>query len=138
PLRLPYNENPYIDFVYTLPGAGYNLDIDIQPTGTGSLVDASSKTFLLNWQATLKQKERNVKSEREKATIFFKEANGGVDHLSESKDDKETIEEALSWIAFKQHFFSAVLTSKEGFRNTDIAVTYLTQDDVVKDYKATS
>lgn len=137
-MRLPYNENQYIDFIYTLAGEGYNLDFDIQTTGIGNLVDVNSKKILLNWQATLKQKERNVKSEREKATIFFKEANGGVDHLSESKDDKETIEEALSWIAFKQHFFSAVLTSKEGFRNTDIAVTYLTQDDVVKDYKATS
>ncbi|MGO3653662.1 MAG: membrane protein insertase YidC, partial [Sphingobacterium sp.] len=73
-----------------------------------------------------------------KSTIFFKEAEGGVDHLSESSDDSETVEEKLSWIAFKQHFFSAVLTSNEGFNNTDLAVTYLTQDSVVKDYRVTS
>lgn len=137
-MRLTYDDGRYIDYIYTLAGNGYNLQFDIQTVGIGSLVDVSSKKLLLNWQTTLLKKERNVKSEREKSTIFFKEAEGGVDHLSESSDDSETVEEKLSWIAFKQHFFSAVLTSNEGFNNTDLAVTYLTQDSVVKDYRVTS
>jgi YidC/Oxa1 family membrane protein insertase len=135
-MRLSYAPDKYIDYIYTLAGNNYNVQFDIKTVGIGNLVDVSSKKMLLNWETTLKQKERNAKSEREKSTIFYKEADGSVDHLSESSDEKETIEEKVSWIAFKQHFFSTVLTSKEGFNNPELAVTFITQDSVVKNYRA--
>ncbi|WP_156305941.1 membrane protein insertase YidC [Sphingobacterium endophyticum] len=135
-MRLSYAADKYIDYIYTLKGNDYNVQFDIKTVGIGSLVDVSSKKMLLNWETTLKQKERNAKSEREKSTIFYKEVDGGVDHLSESGDEKEIIEEKVSWIAFKQHFFSSVLTSKEGLNNPELAITFLTQDSVVKNYKA--
>ncbi|MGO3655520.1 MAG: membrane protein insertase YidC, partial [Sphingobacterium sp.] len=69
-MRLTYDDGRYIDYIYTLAGNGYNLQFDIQTVGIGSLVDVSSKKLLLNWQTTLLKKERNVKSEREKSTIF--------------------------------------------------------------------
>jgi YidC/Oxa1 family membrane protein insertase len=135
-MRLSYAPDKYIDYIYTLAGNNYNVQFDIKTVGIGNLVDVSSKKMLLNWETTLKQKERNAKSEREKSTIFYKEADGSVDHLSESSDEKETIEEKVSWIAFKQHFFSTVLTSKEGFNNPELAVTFITQDSIVKNYRA--
>ncbi len=135
-MRLSYAPDKYIDYIYTLAGNNYNVQFDIKTVGIGNLVDVSSKKMLLNWETTLKQKERNAKSEREKSTIFYKEADGSVDHLSESSDEKEIIEEKVSWIAFKQHFFSTVLTSKEGFNNPELAVTFITQDSVVKNYRA--
>ena len=135
-MRLSYAHDKYIDYIYTLAGNNYNVQFDIKTVGIGNLVDVSSKKMLLNWETTLKQKERNAKSEREKSTIFYKEADGSVDHLSESSDEKEIIEEKVSWIAFKQHFFSTVLTSKEGFNNPELAVTFITQDSIVKNYRA--
>ncbi|MCT1532159.1 membrane protein insertase YidC [Sphingobacterium daejeonense] len=135
-MRLSYAPDKYIDYIYTLAGNNYNVQFDIKTVGIGNLVDVSSKKMLLNWETTLKQKERNAKSEREKSTIFYKEADGSVDHLSESSDEKEIIEEKVSWIAFKQHFFSTVLTSKEGFNNPELAVTFITQDSIVKNYRA--
>ena len=135
-MRLSYAPDKYIDYIYTLAGNNYNVQFDIKTVGIGNLVDVSSKKMLLNWETTLKQKERNAKSELEKSTIFYKEADGSVDHLSESSDEKEIIEEKVAWIAFKQHFFSTVLTSKEGFNNPELAVTFITQDSVVKNYRA--
>ncbi len=134
-MRLSYSPDKYIDYIYTLKGNDYNVQFDIKTVGIGELVDVSSKKMLLNWETTLLQKERNAKSEREKSTIFYKEADGSVDHLSESKDEKETIEKKVSWVAFKQHFFSTVLTSKDGFNNPELAVTFITQDSVVKNYR---
>src|SRR5690606_37230130 len=85
---------------------------------------------------TLLQKELNVKSERQKSTVFYKELAGSVDNLSESSDDEEEIEEKLQWIAFKQHFFSAILTSEQALNNTALAVTTDPSEQVVKHYKA--
>ena len=137
-MRLSYAADKYIDYIYTLKGNDYNVQFDIKTVGIGSLVDVNSNKVLLNWETTLLQKERNVKSEREKSAIFYREDDGSVDHLSESSDDEEKIEKKLSWIAFKQHFFSSILTSKEGFVNADLKSTLITQDSVVKHYRATT
>ena len=137
-MRLSYAADKYIDYIYTLKGNDYNVQFDIKTVGIGSLVDVSSNKMLLNWETTLMQKERNVKSEREKSGIFYKEVDGSVDHLSETSDDEEKVEKKVSWIAFKQHFFSSILTSKEGFVNADLKSTLITQDSVVKHYRAST
>lgn len=137
-MRLSYAPDKYIDYVYTLKGNDYNVQFDIKTVGISTLLDVNSKKALLNWETTLTQKERNVKSEREKSSIFYKEVDGDVDHLSETSDDDEVIENKLAWIAFKQHFFSSILTSKEGFTNAELKSTFMTTDGVVKNYRATS
>src|SRR5690606_17862539 len=90
----------------------------------------------LHWETRLLQKELNAKSEREKSTIFYKEANGDIDHLSETSDDKEELENKLNWIAFKQHFFSSVLSSKQPLGNAALAVNFDTDEKIVKHYSA--
>ena len=53
-------------------------------------------------------------------------------------DDKEKIEDKLSWIAFKQHFFSAALTSSQPLNNTELNVAFDSNDGVIKHYKASA
>ncbi len=137
-LRLAYSADKYIDYIYTLAGNNYNLKLDVRAVGMKDLIDVKTKSILLNWETTLLQKEKNAKSEREKSTIFYKTTEGNVDHLSETSDDDEAVEEKLNWIAFKQHFFSAILTSTEGFSNSNLKSTFLTEDGVVKHYKASA
>ena len=137
-LRLNYSADKYIDYIYTLAGNDYNLKLDVNAVGMKDVMDVKSTSMLLNWETTLLQKERNLKSEREKSTIFYKDEEGSVDHLSETSDDNEKLEKKLNWIGFKQHFFSTVLTSKEGLTNADLTSTLLTQDGAVKHYKATA
>jgi len=137
-LRLNYSADKYIDYIYSLAANDYNLKLDIRAVGMKDLIDVKTKSILLNWETTLLQKEKNAKSEREKSTIFYKTVEGEVDYLSETSDDEEAIEEKLNWIGFKQHFFSAILTSTEGLSNSNLKSTFLTEDGVVKHYKATA
>ncbi|MGV6945116.1 membrane protein insertase YidC [Sphingobacterium kyonggiense] len=137
-MRLSYAADKYIDYIYTLAGNDYNLKLDVKAVGLNDLMDVKSQTVLLNWQSTLLQKERNVKSEREKSAIYYRDEEGSVDHLSETSDKEETLEKKVNWIGFKQHFFSTVLTSKEGLSNSKLKSTFMTQDGYVKNYQATA
>ncbi len=137
--RLHYNNEQYLEYTYTLQSDSYNLNLNIQAVGIQNLVDIKQKTILLNWESTLLRKEPNIKSERDKSTVFYKNTDNDVDHLSETSDDNEKLEkEKVEWIAFKQHFFSSILSSKQPFENTELAVTTMTGDNVVKHYKATA
>ncbi len=121
-LRLNYKDNQYIEYVYNLTN-GHNLALNVNAVGIQNLVDV----------------QQNIKSEREKSSIFFKESNGDIDYLSESSDDEEKIDEnKIEWIAFKQHFFSSIFSSKQQFENTNLVTRLATQDGVVKTYKATA
>lgn len=137
-MRLSYSADQYIDYIYTLAGNDYNLKLDIRTVGLNDLIDVKNKSLLLNWETTLTQKERNVKSEREKSAIFYRDVEENVDHLSETSDEKETVEKKLSWIAYKQHFFSTVLTSKEGLSNVTLNSVFLNEPGLVKTYQTTA
>src|SRR5690606_38063315 len=102
-LRLNYNENQYLEYNYSLAPDSYNLALNIQAVGIQNLIDIKQNSILFNWETTLLRKEPNVKSEREKSTVFYKNTERDVDHLSETSDDSEKIvKEKIEWIAFKQ------------------------------------
>lgn len=135
-LQLNYDDNRYIEYKYALADDGYNLTFDVNAVGIHHLIeDISKKTITFNWETTLLQKERSVKSERERSTLFYRKTDGKVDNLKESSDDDKKISDNLQWIGYKQHFFSAILLSEEGFQNSEVAVETSSQDSVVKTYK---
>lgn len=134
--RLSYSDTQYLEYTYSIKGNDYNLALDVKAVGIHNLMDIKTNSIGLNWETTLMQKEKNVKSERERSTIFYKELAGSVDNLSESSDDKEKIEDKLNWIAFKQHFFSAAIISNQPLNNSELSVSFDSNPDVVKHYKA--
>jgi len=138
-LRLNYSNDQYLEYSYTLPEKGYNLALNVNAIGIQNLVDIKQKNILLDWEAILTEKDQNIKAEREKSTIYFRNNEGDVDHLSESGDDEEKItKNTVEWIAFKQHFFSAILASKQPFENTTLTTKLSPIDSVVKVYKTTT
>jgi len=131
--RLNYNADQYIEYVYSIAGKGYNVALDVNTKGIQNLIPQSQKTLTLNWNTALRQKEQNIESERQKSTLYYKEEDK-VDHLSESKDDDEALEKKVQWIAFKQHYFSNILSAKDGFVNAKVDVKHATEGDVIKLY----
>ncbi|MGJ1266644.1 membrane protein insertase YidC [Sphingobacterium spiritivorum] len=134
--RLSYNDAQYIEYTYTLKGDDYNLGLDVNAVGLQNLIPQDQKTILLDWGAVLYQKEKNIKGERDKSSIYYKTAENNVDHLKESGDDDDQLDKRLTWIAFKQHYFSSILTSKTGFASADLDVKTAAEADIVKLYSA--
>lgn len=134
-LRLYYDQQSYLEYNYILADKGYSMSLDVNAVGIHNLIDIREKSILLNWETTLLQKEQNIKSERERSTLVYRTAEGKVDNLKEGGDDQKKMSDKLQWIAYKQHFFSSILSSKQGFENAEIGVTTSPIDGVVKIYK---
>ena len=64
----------------------------------------------------MKEQARGFTFENRYARLDWKETDGGTDYISEAKTKKETTEEDIDWIAFKNQFFSAVMISKDNFQ----------------------
>ena len=136
-LRLSYSATQFIDYIYTLKGTGFKLGLTIKTTGLDNVI-ANSNTLNVNWAASMRKQEKDIKLDRTYSTLFFLNTDNDVDYLSEGKDDQKTIiDKKIQWVAFKEHFFSGVLISKQGADKSDLSVsTDVTENNHVKQMKA--
>src|SRR5690606_11052256 len=105
--------------------------------GMQDIIIPTQQHLTLNWQSILKQKEKDLASEQRYSTSYFKEVDGDVDYLSTSKSEKKEFTEGrIQWFSFKQHFFSNVLISKNGFDKGDLEVITSPELGTVKSFVA--
>ena len=137
-LRLNYNDGKYIDYVYSLKGGSYKVGFSIITKGMHDVIATNQQHIILNWEAVLHKKEKDLASEQRYSTAYFKYFDEKPDHLSTTKDDQKELGEdgKIRWISFKQHFFSNVLIAKNGFEKGDIQVKTSPHNDIVKTFGA--
>lgn len=131
--RLSYVDGKHIDYIYSLTGNSYNVEFTILTKGMQDVIAPTQNQLTLNWETSLSQKEKDLSSEQRYSTAFYELADGGVEDLSTSKDDRKDLPQT-KWISFKQHYFSNVLIAKESFNGGNIEVKKSTQPDIVKNF----
>ena len=96
-------------------GKDYMLSMSLQSKGLAGFFSPSYKEVEMEWTDHCRQQEKGFSFENRYTAVFYKEANGGTDNLSETSDKTEEIEERLDWVAFRNQFFSIALISKDDF-----------------------
>lgn len=135
--RLPYSDQQYIDYIYTLRGDDYELGFTIVTRGMQDVVAPTENKLVLNWETALFQKERDVKNERQRSTAYYRLGDKSVDNLGTGGDEEEELKESVEWVSFKQHFFSnALISDFGGFQGGKVNVYTSTDDRIVKLYSA--
>lgn len=111
-----FDEEKYIEFIYTLKGNEYMLGYQVNFVGMAGVMDASTRFLILNWNDHLKRQEKSVKMERMNSTVYFKYFEDKVDYLSETKDEEKYLKnERIQWISYKQQFFTSTLIAENFF-----------------------
>ncbi len=134
-LRLNYDGNRYIDYIYSLKGDSYQLGFDVVTKGMQEVIAPAESQITLNWQAELPQKEKDLQDERNRSTAYYRTAEGDVEELSTSKDDSEELGKT-DWVSFKQHYFSNVLLTNGNISGGTLKVLTVTKPRVVKSFLA--
>ena len=111
-----------IQFIYRLNPNKYDLDYEIKLNGFANTVRAEE--VQLNWKANFKKMERLLSEERRVSTVFFKPKNGDYSYLSEASSDELKVEDDISWVAFKNSYFSSILAPDAPFekKNTQLNI----------------
>ncbi len=141
-LAVSPNEGQSIEYVYKLNKNAYDLDYTVNLKGFEGKV--TPQNIELKWKTAFRKTERLFKSQRMVSTVCFNYEKKGVDYLSETADDFQEAEENIEWVAFKQSYFSSILSPEEGFGKSGSKFnvkTYKETDEKIyshlKDYTAT-
>ncbi|MCV9929909.1 membrane protein insertase YidC [Flavobacterium sp. LS1R49] len=128
-MRLKAGANEFLEYKYVLKPNEYLVGFDIRSQGLNKVLN-SSKPLDLVWDLKTNRNEKSVSIEKRFAEIFYEYGDKKYNYVSPNGVGKEETPEKVSYIAFKQHFFTTILTTDKPFEKSR-----LQSDDLVKDEK---
>lgn len=128
-MRLKAAPNAYLEYKYVLKANDYMLDFDIQTQGLSSILK-TAKPLQLEWEFKTYTNEKSISYENRYSEIYFEYEDGKSDYLGQGQDKTETVED-VSYVAYKQHFFSSILLSSTPFKTAELYSNNLVNDEEV-------
>ena len=127
-MRLKSAVNAFMEYRYVLKPNEYMLDFSIRSQGMNGVLNAS-KPIDLEWDLKTYRNEKSVSYENRYAEIVYEYEDGKDSYTSQSSlttDDAKDV----TYVAYKQHFFSSILLT-----DTPFATSKMTSENLVKDEK---
>ena len=136
-MRLAFGTDRYIDFKYLLRNGSYMLDLFIDAHNMDDIL-SSKKEIEIDWNQLIRQQEIGYDFEQRYTSLTYKPVDDSSEHLNEMKNDSEKLAEPISWIAYKNQFFSCIMISGEEFNNVQLDSKVIAKgENMLKDCSAT-
>lgn len=139
-MKLKAGANEFLEYKYVLKPNDYMLDFDLRSQGLKSVLN-TSKPADLEWDLKTYRNEKSISYENQNAEIYYQYEDEKISYVNQGKDEEETPEK-VSFVAYKQHFFSSILLTNEPFEKSKIYSSTLVNDDKIdtvftKQFKST-
>jgi YidC/Oxa1 family membrane protein insertase len=125
-LRLSADAGKYIEYEYTLAPDKYTVDLKVNFVSLAGIVASNQNNLTLDWRMYIRQQEKGRQSEDSYTNIkykYFQDEVSGFKDRSSKESEKADVTTRLTWVAFKDQFFSSVLINNDAFQNGSIAYT---------------
>lgn len=127
-LRLDFKEGRYIDFIYRLRPDSYITDLSIKAHNMEGLF-STDESIDIAWEQLLRQQEPGYDFEQRFTNLTYKLQGDDTENLNEMKNDSESPVENLSWIAYKNQFFSSIMIAGDSFNGADLSSTSIPEGE---------
>jgi YidC/Oxa1 family membrane protein insertase len=129
---LALDGNNYVKHTYLLPNDSYTLIQRSEIRGMRDIIRNNQIAF--TWKNDLKRLERELEDSRRNTTINYYTTAGKFDHLKETTLDlqEKTLTEAVTWVSFKQKFFTTGLIANGAFSSPNLRISGTESDTLVE------
>lgn len=128
-MRLKAGPDQYLEYRYVLKPNDYMLDFGIKTQGLQKVL-ATSESLPLEWQLKTYRNEKSVTYENRYTELIFEFDQGKDDYLGQSGLATDAVEN-VTYVAFKQHFFSSVLLTDTAFEKAELFSENLVKDEEI-------
>ena len=121
-MRLYFDDDSFIENIYTLASDDYFVDMDLHFVGMDEYIPRSAYSFTISWAWDVPRLEKGYDNEKNYSSVAFRYSdNDNVKEISMRKDGgSESLAGQAQWVAFKQQFFSSILVAADNFSSGDI------------------
>lgn len=125
-MRLKAGPSQFLEYRYVLLPNDFMLDFSIRSQGLSQIVN-TSKPMDMEWELKAYRNEKSVSYENMHTELLFEHEDGKDDYLGKGDLESDKAED-VTYVAFKQHFFTSILLTDTPFATAD-----LTSENLVKD-----
>lgn len=127
-MKLKVSESQFLEYRYELKPNDYMIDFSVKSQGLSNVIN-SSQAINLDWKLKGYRHAKSITYENRYTDIHYEHDGGNADYTG-ARDADETLED-VTWIGYKQHFFSAVLLTDTPFKTATIKAESLVENEEV-------
>lgn len=128
-MRLKAGENQFLEYRYVLKPNDYMLDFGIKTQGLTNIINTTNP-LELEWQLKAFRNEKSITYENRYTEMVFEYEKGKDNYLSAAQDDDDIVKD-VTYIAFKQHFFTSILLTDTPFKTAILKSENLVHDEEI-------
>lgn len=128
-MKLKASENSFLEYRYEIKPGDYMLDFAVQSQGLSNIINTSIPAEM-QWQLRTRREAKSISYENRYTELMWEYEGGKDDYIGQGKlktDDARDV----SWIAYKQHFFTSILLTDTPFKTTHFTSENLVQDEQI-------
>jgi len=125
-MKLKVSESQFLEYRYELKEGDYMIDFAIRSQGLSNIIN-SSQTINLDWKLKGFRHAKSISYENRYTDVHYDYEDGKADYTRDGEDDIEDV----SWVGYKQHFFSSVLLTDTRFKNVKVKTENLVEDETI-------
>lgn len=131
-MKLKVAEDKFLEYRYEMKEGDYRVGFAVRSQGLSNVIN-SSQEINLDWNLKGFRHEKSLKTENMYSYYYYK-ADDEVEYLQMNDDE---VASDIDWVAFKQHFFSSILTSETPLNNATLKSVDFAGEDVDSVYTKT-
>ncbi len=128
-MRLKVSESQFLEYRYELKPDDHMLGFSVRSQGLSSVLNTSQEVQL-DWKFDAHRQGKSIAFENRYTRLSYEHEGDKTNKLSQTGDDDES-ERDVSWISFRQHFFSSILVPEVPFKTADLKSFNLINDEAV-------
>ncbi|WP_461534244.1 membrane protein insertase YidC [Sinomicrobium sp.] len=119
-MKLKAGPDKFLEYRYELKPGDYMIDFTIRSQGLNGILN-SSQPVTMDWKLKGIRHSKSITYENRYTRLTYQHRNGDkISKLSPANDDTET-EEGVTWISYRQHFFSSILVADKPFEKVALS-----------------
>lgn len=129
-MRLFFDEDSYLEHSYLLTKDSYVVDFDLRMVNMEQYISQNATQFDVNWKMNVPRLEKGYDNERNYSTIDYRYPADEVENLGLRRESaSKELTTKVSWFAFQQQFFSAILRAKNDFTSGNLSYAFFKEGD---------
>jgi len=128
-MRLKAGANEFLEYKYVLKSNEYLVGFDIRSQGLNKVLN-SSKPLDLQWDLKTYRNEKSISYENRYAEIYYEHGDHKINYAGLGKHEEDSVDK-VSFIAYKQHFFTSILLTEKAFEKAKLESTNLVNDEKI-------
>ena len=130
-MRLPFAKGGYIEQKYTLEPGSYMVRNDLSFVGMEDVIPRNVSMFDIDWNVVIPRLEKGYRNEMQYSKLdYFFPGEKKPEQLGRGgRSDEERVDARVSWFAFQQQFFSAIMRAEDDFSSASFGIRFFEEDD---------